>query len=58
MNSWILSILPSIRLREKPSIAPFKMMLSLPQSSGLKPAPISIKGATLPRIATWPEVAG
>ena len=42
----------SIRLRLKPSIAPFRMMLSLPLSSGLKPAPISIKGATVPRIAT------
>ena len=30
-------------------------MLSRPESSGLKPAPISINGATLPRIDNWPD---
>ena len=36
-------------------MAPLKTMLSVPESSGLKPAPISISGATLPRIATRPR---
>ena len=35
-------------------MAPLSTMLSLPESSGLKPAPISISGATLPRTATRP----
>ena len=46
------------RLRLKPSMAPLNTMLSKPESSGLKPAPISISGATLPRISTVPVVAG
>jgi len=52
------SALASICFLRKPSIAPLRMMLSIPESSGLNPAPISINGAIVPRMRIDPEVGG